>query len=119
MIYQEDQVNMQQRYNSSDANNYENIYGSSFASINLNSDKYASKYKNDSGVNYGDPTIYNVSKVGDAIKEIWWKNGEGYKSYGWFSDYIHYADKNFPFYTRGGFRSESPKVKQEYFIQTM
>ena len=102
-------------YNSSDANNYENIYGSSFASINLNSDKYASKYKNDSGVNYGDPTIYNVSKVGDAIKEIWWKNGEGYKSYGWFSDYIHYADKNFPFYTRGGSRSESPKSEAGIF----
>ena len=67
-------------------------YGSSFASKEGTSTKYATAYYNATGSDVG-TKVYEVGKIGDATKEVY---------YGWFGDLSMFVNNSFPFFERGG-----------------
>ena len=81
-----------------DSSNFISSYGSSFASKGGASTKYATAYSNGTS-SYSGSKAYEVSKIGDAIKET--LNGSN-SSKGWFSDYANFAYSSLPFFIRGG-----------------
>ena len=94
-------------FNNTDTNNYESRYGSSFASTSGSSDKYATKYYNETSSSNGNARIYTYGKIGDATKEV--NKGGAYAlsntstCYNWFGDYPALCVAFNPFVVRGGF----------------
>ncbi len=93
-------------FNNTDTNNYESSYGSTFASTSGTSDKYATKYYNETTSSNGNARIYTYGKIGDATKEV--NKGGAYALsntstyYNWFGDYPHLCYASGPFVGRGG-----------------
>lgn len=73
------------------------VEGNHFASTGGQSTKYATAYSNSTNVVNGDFSVGDVSKIGDAVEEIW-SNGQ----YSWFNDYAHYVFMGNAFLHRGG-----------------
>lgn len=93
-------------FNNTDTKNYESKYGSAFASTSRTSDKYATKYYNETSSLNGNAITYTYGKIGDATKEIN-KGGlqatTGTTNYSnWFSDYFGFVCSEGPFFGRGG-----------------
>ena len=84
-------------FNSAGEENYLNKYGSSFASLNGTSTKYATEYYNPSDSYNDDFTLGKVSMMGDAMQEIYLSDSEG-----WNQDYVDFVSTSYPFLTRGG-----------------
>ena len=94
-------------FNNTDTNNYESSYGSTFASTSGTSDKYATKYYNETTSSNGNARIYTYGKIGDATKEV--NKGGAYALsntstyYNWFGDYPSLCYASHPFVIRGGY----------------
>ena len=94
-------------FNNTDTNNYESSYGSTFASTSGTSDKYATKYYNETTSSNGNARIYTYGKIGDATKEV--NKGGAYalsntsKYYKWFEDYPSLCIASAPFVRCGGY----------------
>ena len=94
-------------FNNTDTNNYESSYGSSFASTAGSSDKYATKYYNETILSNGNARIYTYGKIGDATKEV--NKGGAYDFsntstyYNWFGDDPYLCNASNPFVLRGGY----------------
>ena len=73
------------------------VEGNIFASTNGKSTKYATAYSNSTDTVNSDFSVGNVSRIGDAIQEVW-VDGQ----YSWFNDYAHYVFMGNPFLHRGG-----------------
>ena len=78
-----------------DSSNYISSYGSSFATSGGASTKYTTAYSNGTST-YNGTKIYEVGKIGDALKETF------AGSNAWFSDYADFAWSSYPFFERGG-----------------
>ena len=72
-------------------------YGSSFAGKNVVSTKYATAYKNGTEIYNGKPTVDEVNKIGDGIKEVYVMD-----DYLWFNDLMTFVYSTAPFLARGG-----------------
>ena len=72
-------------------------YGSTFASTNGQSTKYATAYTNGTDTNSGEK-IYEIGKTGDATKEVYLGSG----SKNWNDDYSYFLRSSYPFFLRGG-----------------
>ena len=88
-------------FNSAGSENYLNNYGSSFATLNGTSTKYATAYYNPSSSYNDDFTLGKVSYMGDAMQEIYLNN-----TIGWNQDYVDFVSTSYPFLSRGGHRYE-------------
>lgn len=94
-------------FNNTDTNNYESTYGSTFASTSGTSDKYATKYYNETTSSNGNARIYTYGKIGDATKEV--NKGGAYALsntstyYNWFGDDPNLCYADYPFFRRGGY----------------
>lgn len=92
------------RFNSTDPGGYHQQYGSSFA-LATSSDKYATRYI----INNLEDNIYQIGKIGDATKEVFFRGSDGSEissiGYFWYADYceIYYG---YPFFIRGGLYSD-------------
>ena len=101
-------------FNNTDTKNYESSNGSTFASTSGTSDKYATKYYNETTSSRGNARIYTYGKIGDATKEV--NKGGAYALsntstyYNWFSDHLDLCYASNPFVARGGFRTEGASV---------
>ena len=82
---------------------YITSYGSSFASKNGSSTKYATAYENGTGTNNG-VMAKTVCKTGDAVRETY-TNGDR----GWFNDYSYFACAPTPF----SYVVETTKVERQ------
>ena len=78
-----------------DSSNYISSYGSSFATSGGASTKYTTAYSNGTST-YNGTKIYEVGKIGDALKETF------AGSNAWFSDYANFACSSGPIFERGG-----------------
>ena len=93
-------------FNNTDTNNYESSYGSTFASTSGTSDKYATKYYNETTSSNGNARIYTYGKIGDATKEV--NKGGAYALsntstyYNWFGGCPYLCYASYPFVIRGG-----------------
>ena len=93
-------------FNNTDTNNYESSFGSTFASTSGTSDKYATKYYNETTSSDGNARIYTYGKIGDATKEV--NKGGAYdlsntsRYNNWFGDYSSLCYAGFSFVKRGG-----------------
>ena len=83
-------------FNDTDTNNNESSNGSSFASPNNQSTKYATKYNNQTQAAYG-TKIYEVGRIGDGTKETY----AGSKR-NWFNDASYFLNARLTFGERGG-----------------
>ena len=79
-------------WNTLSTDNCINKYGNSFASTNGRSTKYATAYKGTDDFK----AVFEVSKIGDAIKEI-----QSLRE-GWFNNKSTVASNSAPFFVRGG-----------------
>ncbi len=79
---------------------YITSYGSSFASKNGSSTKYATAYENGTGTNNG-VMAKTVCKTGDAVRETY-TNGDR----GWFNDCSNFGCASNPFFERGGYYAD-------------
>ncbi|MCL2859736.1 MAG: type II secretion system GspH family protein [Oscillospiraceae bacterium] len=94
-------------FNNACSEGYFTPNGSSFASTNGSSTKYATAYSNSTSTYYA-TTLANftniggvavdVSHIGDGIHEVWVSS-----SFGWFSDYSYFVSSGNPFFVRGGY----------------
>ena len=85
----------------------ESRLGSTFASTSGTSDKYATKYYNETTSSDGNARIYTYGKIGDATKEV--NKGGAYdlsntsRYYNWFGDDPYLCNASSPFIGRGGY----------------
>lgn len=73
----------------------------SFVSKNGKSTEYATAYRNGTTERIAVAKIFEVSKVGDSIKEV----RKSSKEIGWFDDRSEIATKDYVYFARGGYYS--------------
>ena len=93
-------------FNCVDTTNVLSIFGWSGLTVNSYSDKYATKYYNETPLISGNAIIYTYGKIGDATKEVnkggMYVLNDNNKYSNWFNDYLEFCDPGSPFIWRGG-----------------
>ena len=101
-------------FNNTDTDGRFSSYGWSGLTTDTASDKYATKYYNETTSSDGNAIIYTYGKIGDATKEV--NKGGTYalsntsKYYNWFGDYHYLCYASYPFVVRGGFHGSGDYV---------